>query len=657
MKTDLFKRVCALFLVLLTVFTLVPMDVFAQQIEENNAVVYSDETVQTDLQSDFVSVASAEELEQALKNKSEKICVTADFFLDRTFYVDYNVSIFSNEAHTLTRKADFAGDIFVIGEASDGTAAESIVTLSVGKADSQVNDMLIFDGNSTNMTVAVTGTVFFVCKMGKAELYPNLTVKNCKKQGNVRALEERHSLSNTPSNVGGAVGIVADTASIDIFGGKYLDNGVDTSGTYGGAFFNHGKMNVYGGEYKGGYAVRAGVFYNYRTMNIKNAIITNNTASVGGAIYLPSSTGAILTLGDSEQSEIYSVTFENNTAETGGALANSGSVTMYNTLFKANTSLKSAGAVYSSGKYNKLSIYNSDFKLNKAGVSGGAVYVTGQRTSSQVELDVRNSSFTFNEATENGGALGLTDSARAYVRDSVFSENRAGKNGGVVYTSSARFEANSTSFSKNTAGAKGGAITLEENAQVVLNKITAENNEANTNGGFLYSGAGTLTAYDSLVKANIADSGSAMYLYTSAVADIYNCRFENNICNETTTGNAGALMLYTGGTTVKIHDTAFTGNESSGFGGALLVSGKSVVELYNITAENNKALKGGFMYETAQYTVVTVSGLTVSGNIATEGGPIVWGNTTNAKLIIDKKTYTDKDITTDPDDADRKSTV
>ena len=91
MKNSFFKRFCALLLVMLMVLTSVPAEAFAQQITLNDDVsAVTDEQLSqlSESQSDGVNVASAEQLEQALLNKAQKICITADFELDRTFYID-----------------------------------------------------------------------------------------------------------------------------------------------------------------------------------------------------------------------------------------------------------------------------------------------------------------------------------------------------------------------------------------------------------------------------------------------------------------------------------------------------------------------------------------------------------------------------------------
>ncbi len=701
MKENYAKRVLALFLTVIMVLSSVPMVVFAQdtptdpdstvQEEQEPTIPEEPETPEEstpdDTPVDVQNVTSAEELEKAIATDAEAIRITDSFEIDRTFFITRDVRIYSEEACTLTRKADFADDIFVIGESAEGEVCPSKVILTVGTAGADESDLLTINGNSENMTVAVTGTVFFVCKNGQADLH-KLNVTNCKKTGNVRALDkDKYTLCNDRTIIGGAVGIIVEAAKDDsskitdgvmnIYGGKYTYNGVAESGTYGGVIFNHSKLNVYDGIFEHNYAERAGVFYNYRRMNMFKATVSDNSATaMGGAIYLPSSTGAVLYVDGGAKTEVAPIVFRNNSAKTAGAVSTSGTLVLRNALFEENKATSSAGAVYGSGSYNNITVYDCTFTKNESGESGGAICVVNKRESSDVALEVRDSLFAENKSTENGGAIYLSRPATAYIKNTAFSKNTSDVSGGAAYVLGSEAEFNDVSFTENKAGGSGGAVlmtndsevvketdaegnpvetTVNYPANVVMNKIIADKNRADTHGGFLYSGMGDLKMYNSSVTANTAVTGSAVRFYTSASADIYNCNFENNVCDEVTDGNAGAIFVYTGGTKVILHSCTIKNNTSSGFGGGILVSGKSKLDLYNITATGNKAFKGGFMYETAASTVVTVSGLTVSGNTVNDaensGGPIIWGNTANAKLYINKSNYTDNDVTTELDDA------
>ncbi len=674
------KRLLAFFLTLLMVFTSVPVSVFAQESDslenliEQTATQKSDseETINatSEITYEGTGVASAEALEAALASDAAKICITADFELDRTFYITRDVTIYSVQKHTLTRKADFAGDIFVVGEAADGTVCPEKVTLTVGTEDAKNSDMLIIDGNKANMTATVTGTVFFVCKNGQADLYPDLTVTNCEKKGNERALnKDKYTLCSDRTIIGGPVAIIVenhkdDPATIsdgvmNVYGGKYTNNGVSQSGVYGGVFFNHSTLNVYDGNFENNYASRAGVFYNYRKMYLHKAVITGNTATTsGGAIYLPASSGAKLYIGGDTKTDDIQVTFKNNTAKDAGAVYSSGILVVRNTLFESNTSTETAAAIYGTGSYNNITVFDSTFTKNESGEIGGAIYVTSKHASAEYELNISNTKFNENKSATNGGAVYLSNPARAYVADSSFSENTASSYGGTFYVLGATVEFKNVTFTGNSANS-GGVLyadmkTVDETdvpADIIMDKVTATGNIASAKGGVGYLGKSNILVYNSTFKQNTADGGSAFCFYPSAQGAFYNCLIEENICPDDYAGNAGAFFLNTNTSKITVHSSTFKNNTSNGLGGAIFMTGKSLLDLFNITATGNTAAKGGFIYITTTGTTITNSGLTVSGNTATVGGPILFSNSAGAKICINKNNYKDSDVTTPLDDA------
>lgn len=651
MKRKILKQCLAILVVISVLLTALPITTMAQTTN-----VVTDSSADDNIYSSPVSelleeevviqdVSSSQELEQALADQMQLIRITADFEIDRTFYIPHSPVIYSDEQHTLTRSATFAGDVFVVGQDSNGTAYEDVIFSLGGSVDGGEN-LLTIDGNSQNMTVDVIGSIIFVCSFAQADLYPDITITNNKKVGNERALDSTHGLSNT-KYIGGAVAILSKDSLMNIYGGTYSNNAVNTSGNciYGGAFYNYATLNVYGGIFENNSAVRAGAFYNYRTLTITNAIIRNNTASsLGGAIYLPSSTGALLYLGTEDDYKNIAVSFIGNSAPNAGAIYSAGRIFMNDTLLESNSATEYGGAIYGSGNYNVIKIKDSEFKSNTAADMAGAIYISGQTTlSATEELNIQNTNFTENTA-KNGGALYLAEGTRVYLKNASFTKNSTSANGGAITCNASNLEIDGATFTQNSAY-HGGVLILTETSVAILNNVTADGNTAKSNGGAINNTGATLTIYNSNFKNNTAVAGSAAYLSTSSVNTIYKTKFIGNTCYDTNTSNAGALFIYTSGTESLLHSCTFIDNTSSGLGGGLFISGKSLVKMYNLTAIGNSAAKGGAIYETTSGTVVNISGMKVSSNTATTGGPIIWGNTANAKLFINKSNYADLDIT------------
>ncbi len=663
MKTKFLTRILALLSAILMLISIIPIQAVAAVSEilaTGGSDSGSDDTGDVDsvfppvigegdlvgFPNTFRSVSSAEELEQALSEDIDAICITDNFAIDRTFYVKSDTIVYSESAITLTRSPEFAGDVFVVGQDSEDNLCTEQVTLSVGGFNGDTASALTVNGNSENMTVDVVGTVIFVCPNAKADLYDNLVITNCKKVGNERAHNSIYELSNT-SNIGGAVAILSKDAEMNVYGGEYTNNSVNTSGTsiYGGAFYNYATLSVYGGLFEGNSANRAGAFYNYRTIYIYSAQIKNNTSSTaGGAIYLPASTGAKLYLGGNSEIVSSGVLFSGNHAgSNGGAIFASGRVSAQDTVFEENSSVSAGGAIYVGGSYSAINFTDSEFNGNTAGTNGGAIFASGHNTLSIAnDVSLLNVGFASNSAT-SAGAVYLAEGSCAYAKNCEFSENSATSGGGAIYSDGATLEIDRAQFYSNTASAAGAIYLIAESA-AIINKMDAQGNTATGNAGAIYSSASDLKLYNSNIKNSVSKAGSAIYLGSGATSEIYGSSFTGNACLESNTSNAATVFIYTGAVKTTIHSCVFTQNTSYGNGGALFISNKSIVDLYNVTAIGNSAGKGGFLYTTTTGTTTTASGITVSGNSASGGGNIIWGNSTGAKLIINKDNYVDLDV-------------
>ena len=652
---NLGKRVLAALLVCTMLLTMISATVLAEEGEDTNTdIVDPDEVI--DL-SGAISVTSAEELAQALTDGINAIRVTSDFELDRTFFITADTYIFSEEAVTLTRSATFGGDIFVVGEAADGTACETAVTLTLGHPESTAAGLLTIDGNKDNMTVDVTGTVIYVVTGSCADLYSNLTVKNAYKNGNEKTITAGYGVSYPP-RVGGAVAILTNKSSMNIYGGTYADNRTNDAAegdsddvvlysAQGGAFYNFGTLNIYGGSFTGNHAARGGFLFNYRTARIYNATISGNSSSgLGGAIYVPNSTAARLYLGGENSIVDSNVIFENNTANShGGAIYARTVLEAERTTFRNNHSTAGAGGAIAA--YSMVMTFDtSTFEGNTASTYGGAVYYSGENGIEDTpELSVTGSAFIGNSA-KTGGAVYLTGGPRGHFADTQFVENTA-TDGGAVYLKGSHIDANEAEFFGNSVTNTGGAIALYESSTAKMNALNADDNSAKA-GGFLYAKASEVNLYNSLICNNTSTSnGAGMALYDGAFGGIYATTFDGNASSG---GNGGAIFFYTNTGEFTVHSSVFANNEGVS-GGALYASNKSVVHMYNNQATDNRADKGGFLYQTTTGTTINLIGITLSGNTATTGGPIIWGNSTGAKLYIDKGKYYDLDYTGDWDDA------
>ena len=240
---------------------------------------------------------------------------------------------------------------------------------------------------------------------------------------------------------------------------------------------------------------------------ITNNNFTNNHAnSIKGA---PASIGgAIRWNGNSNMGKITGNKFDNNYAQSGGAIyiagnginiasnkfngdkATSGSggainikgnsATISNNEITKTTSQQSGGAIFVEGKSPKLT--NNIISNCEAKNDGGAAYING------ASATITENKFKSNNAGQLAGALFIKTS-NGNIKNNEFTSNVAKSSGGAAYIEGAKTTLDNNVFTKNKAGSKsvGGAIRFAgKDAKITKNKFVS-----NTAGvGFAYYGSG-----------------------------------------------------------------------------------------------------------------------------------------------------------------------
>ena len=152
-----------------------------------------------------------------------------------------------------------------------------------------------------------------------------------------------------------------------------------------------------------------------------------------------------------------SVTFKENSAIFGGALANP-----------------------AQQKNSILSIQDSTFQSNTATERGGAIAISGQNSLA----DVSQTDFTTNTASGSGGAVAVENSAMLVMNGGSATSNTAVADGGFVFARFARFPLfkSVTVKSCTSSSGRGGAFAfLATTVAIVDSSINACT--ANTGGG------------------------------------------------------------------------------------------------------------------------------------------------------------------------------
>jgi hypothetical protein len=230
-----------------------------------------------------------------------------------------------------------------------------------------------------------------------------LTVSTCDDNHLRAAVAQANSDNAGDMILFGCSGTIGLTATLDITGSMFINAA--------GA-----QVTLDGGSTMGVLNVASGVTLKMTDLSVQNGSATGD----GGALY------------NAGTANIYGSTFSDNSARNGGALENSAGATMSITgsTFSVNQAADSfrGGAVHNSGT---MTITSSLFVSNFAGISSGTGASGG--------------------AIDNGGTMTISSSG--------FYQNRAA-NGGAVWTSTTpagSMSITNSSFLMNTAGA-GGAI-------------------------------------------------------------------------------------------------------------------------------------------------------------------------------------------------------
>lgn len=374
------------------------------------------------------------------------------------------------------------------------------------------------------------------------------------------------------------------------------------------------------------------------------AQFTNNkTDRNGGAIF----NSGTLTLGDG-------VLFTGNGAKFGGAVWNDGKMEIApGTKFVGNNSKSAAGALYNSSTGTLDNLIGVVFE-NNAAAMGGAI--NNSKTSASVKggtIDlISKSHFIGNSGGKSQGGAIRNQGTISTITDSVFDSNIAG-NGGAINNGtwgSLVKGIYKTTFINNTAVAtggnhQGGAITNAGHIGII-DETVFESNRAGKIGGAI---------------ANVTPQNSGGGL---AEVNIANSTFTGNVAGE----SGGAIYNATGGAVSLAGKNTFTGNMAGGVGndihnlGKLAVTGGTTTIDGGITGDGALTIADGATLNigttTVQQKELTLDGTVgatiidannygkllaetyngngqVSLNVATTGTYNIFGENANEYTVVD----------------------
>lgn len=202
------------------------------------------------------------------------------------------------------------------------------------------------------------------------------------------------------------------------------------------------------------------------------------------------------------------------------------------------------GAVYNTGF---MTIADSVFRNNYAKTLGGAIYNTRELTSVS-------GSFISNTAGEFGGAIYNTETIQSLNAD--FEKNSAISSGGAIYNTEI-ISSVIGDFTGNYSGQKGGAIYNEGTVLSVTGNFTG--NYSSSKGGAIYNTGTIETLTGGFVSNYASDSGGAMY-NTSAMHLNESSMIGNYVLTDVASAHGGAIYTLGDLNFYYSKDAAISGN-------------------------------------------------------------------------------------------------
>lgn len=571
------------------------------------------------------------ELKTRIDGGVDKILLASNITLTDTIYVTGNTEITSKGNYTLTRDAQFLGDLFVLGEDNLGNnliLKDKKAQLSIKPEE---NSSITIDGNKSSLTEKVNGTVFFMTNGSVLNIYDGVTIQNHKKLSNERIFDSKYAFGEN-NLIGGSVAIIND-GIFNIYGGKITSNEVNLAynsstpdeervegynySSYGGAIYNVGTVNIYGGELTDNKSSYGGVIYNARELNIEKGLIKKNTATAyGGVLFSANASSAIAYLGSIEgNNKKINIIIEGNIAKGGGALyaQNNNDIVIYgNTLFDSNEATgKNGGAICNTS--GQLQIFYAEFKNNTALYYGGAVYYSYSSEDAETPTIIKNAVFENNSA-RGGGAISLSGSKMTVENVSALGNKATSKGGGFAYLSKSTLDISSGSIGGSVCdGSSGGAFYLAGSVLnlkgIADNRITISANTTTGNGGVICGYIET----EEIVKGQDAEGNDIIEtISTRSTVNISYVDFKNN--TSTTKSPYGGGVIYASNTDVNADNSIFELN-SAIYGGAISLFSSSTLKGDVLSFVNNIAdANGGVMYTSK--STVELSNVTLSDNSA-----------------------------------------
>ena len=204
------------------------------------------------------------------------------------------------------------------------------------------------------------------------------------------------------------------------------------------------------------------------------------------------------------------------------AVENSKNLKVLDVNFKNNHINGSGGAININSDSAYVLLNNATFRNNYA-TQGGAININS-RTS---KIEIINSRFINNTALNCGGSICIESALSANIFNSSFVNNTALRGfGGAIFTNQSDINIRNSNFTSSKAY-MGGAI-YDNNSNLSIVNIIANNNTATYYGGAIYKQEGSSTINSSSFNENNALNGGAIFVVNATSFNVISSNFTSN---------------------------------------------------------------------------------------------------------------------------------
>ncbi len=364
------------------------------------------------------------------------------------------------------------------------------------------------------------------------------------------------SFGNTADDSGGAI-FVTDSAQLTTDASFFGNSATESGGAIESRALSKvnlfGNATLVGNSVSGENGTGGAISFRGETFHASEAVFSNNNADSGGAV---AAFGSVSVLKD--------VSIETNTAENqgGGILLGGGSKMYLNgTTISGNTSERQGGGV--SVRNASFVVTDSVIRENRSELAGGGIY-SGGISDGSVSLRIVDSVIDSNNtARGDGGGVAILSNAISVIRSSTISNNSIeslvrGRGGGLSFT-----------------GFDSGSVLIFDS--------NISNNTA-TFGGGLSSTRGYMLVSGGSVNSNSADAGGGIYAQSQTA--VVGTSIESNSARQ-----GGGAYVADSGRLISRADTVFESNTAS-FGGALFAN-RGFAQIEQSQFVGNEAFAGG----------------------------------------------------------------